>query len=137
MPLDVHTSATFACALKQVHASQLYQLKPITQPDVVVAVFLFRSKSGSRLLVATDAAAEGIDVRECSLVVSYSSSTTGIKRVQRRGRCRTQDGKFLTIVLQSKDNCLGIQDEMLHQKSMLEEANMMEYLQNGPPEAKN
>jgi ERCC4-related helicase len=77
---------------------------------------------GRRLLVATSAAEEGIDVQACELVVRYSAAATGIQRVQSRGRGRKPGGKYLTIVLSST------LDMRLHAKSRQEEDMMRTYL---------
>ncbi|KAK0952026.1 Dicer-like protein 2 [Friedmanniomyces endolithicus] len=53
------------------------------------------------LMVATSVLEEGIDVRECNLVVNFDAPDTLIGYVQRRGRARMQDSKYYILALEN------------------------------------
>ncbi|KAK0301710.1 Dicer-like protein 2 [Friedmanniomyces endolithicus] len=52
------------------------------------------------LMVATSVLEEGIDVRECNLVVNFDAPNTLIGYIQRRGRARMQDSKYYILALE-------------------------------------
>ena len=55
-------------------------------------------KNGTRnLMVATSVLEEGIDVRECNLVINFDAPDTLIGYVQRRGRARMADSKYYVL----------------------------------------
>ncbi|KAG2431919.1 hypothetical protein HYH02_013138 [Chlamydomonas schloesseri] len=88
-------------------------------------VRLFKDPSGARckVLVATAAAEEGLDVPSCEFVVRYNAAATGIQLVQSRGRARKRAAVFLAIL--QADTL----DAHLHGKSQEEEATMRAYCQ--------
>ncbi|TKA82698.1 hypothetical protein B0A55_01272 [Friedmanniomyces simplex] len=53
------------------------------------------------LMVATSVLEEGIDVRECNLVVNFDAPDTLIGYVQRRGRARMQDSKYFVLAAEN------------------------------------
>lgn len=54
-----------------------------TQKDALSA---FESEGGSKLLIATSVADEGIDIAQCNLVLLYDYVGNVIKMVQTRGK---------------------------------------------------
>lgn len=80
-------------------------------------------KGGKKVLVATAAAEEGLDIADCEFVVRYTAPKTGIQRVQSKGRSRKVGSIYLTLVL--KDTV----DEHLDEKSRTEEKNLHYILQ--------
>ncbi|KAK5711242.1 Dicer-like protein 2 [Elasticomyces elasticus] len=54
-------------------------------------------KSAKNLMVATSVLEEGIDVRECNLVINFDAPDTLIGFVQRRGRARMEESKYYVL----------------------------------------
>ncbi|PNH08569.1 Protein Dicer [Tetrabaena socialis] len=61
----------------------------MTDGEQQQALQLFRSP-GRKVLVATSAAEEGLDVPSCEFVVRYNAAATGIQLLQSRGRARVR-----------------------------------------------
>uniref|UniRef100_W5MHM2 RNA helicase n=1 Tax=Lepisosteus oculatus TaxID=7918 RepID=W5MHM2_LEPOC len=57
----------------------------------------FKSEGGSKLLIATSVADEGIDIVTCNLVLLYDYVGNVIKMVQTRGRGRAKDSRCILI----------------------------------------
>ena len=55
---------------------------------------------GNKLLIATSAAEEGIDVPNCEFVVRYNAAASGTQRLQSRGRARVLEGAEFLCLLQ-------------------------------------
>ncbi len=53
---------------------------------------------GRKVLIATSAAEEGMDVPACEFVVRYNAASTGIQLVQSRGRARQRASEFVAIL---------------------------------------
>ncbi|KXZ44547.1 hypothetical protein GPECTOR_65g165 [Gonium pectorale] len=77
--------------------------------------------AGRKLLLATSAAEEGLDVPSCEFVVRYNAAATGTQLRQSRGRARVRGAEFLSILQEST------LDEQLYGKSQAEEAQLREY----------
>ncbi|GIL61905.1 hypothetical protein Vafri_16281 [Volvox africanus] len=92
-----------------------------SQQHLVVGIF---REPGRKVLVATSAAEEGLDVPSCEFVVRYNAAATGIQLLQSRGRARQRAAEFCAILQE------GAQDVELHNKSRLEEANMHQWQRN-------
>ncbi|KAK5684556.1 Dicer-like protein 2 [Elasticomyces elasticus] len=54
-------------------------------------------KGVKNLMVATSVLEEGIDVRECNLVINFDAPETLIGFVQRRGRARMEESKYYVL----------------------------------------
>ena len=67
---------------------------------------LQKFRSGEcNLLVATDIAQEGLDIKECNFVIRYSFVSNAIGTVQAIGRARMQGSQCFLLVL--KGNWYG------------------------------
>lgn len=85
---------------------------------------------GRRLLVATNAAEEGLDLPCCEFVVRFSPPASGIQLVQGRGRARKLGAKYVCLVQNAPEGALlhGGCDIKLHHKSDKEHQIMKEVL---------
>ncbi|KAG2482608.1 hypothetical protein HYH03_018452 [Edaphochlamys debaryana] len=66
---------------------------------------------GAKLLVATSAPEEGVDVPSCEFVVRYNAADNGIRLLQSMGRARQRLSEFVTILQENT------QDLRLHRSS--------------------
>ncbi|KAK1174279.1 antiviral innate immune response receptor RIG-I-like [Acipenser oxyrinchus oxyrinchus] len=85
-----------------------------TQKDALSA---FESEGGSKLLIATSVADEGIDIAQCNLVLLYDYVGNVIKMVQTRGRGRAMDSRCI-LITSSRENAEKEQINMLQEKVM-------------------
>ncbi|KAI8465871.1 MAG: hypothetical protein J3K34DRAFT_524985 [Monoraphidium minutum] len=85
---------------------------------------------GRRLLVATSAAEEGVDVPSCNCVVRYNVASSGTQRVQSRGRGRAPGAGFLELVSAPGAGWGGVFrcERSAHGRAAREEANMRLHL---------
>ncbi|XP_062594919.1 ATP-dependent RNA helicase DHX58-like [Saccostrea cucullata] len=92
----------------------------MTKHEQVNAIELF--KNGEfKIIVATTIAEEGLDIRECNLVVRYDYAGNPISLVQARGRGRAENSRF--YVLASAEKCVAEREWMNTLKEpMMEEA---------------
>lgn len=88
--------------------------------------------AGRKVMVATSAAEEGLDVPSCEFVVRYHAAVSGKQRMQSKGRSRKIGGQYIEIVQQ--DNTKEV---FLHKKSYTEEQNLHKFLEevSGKPRA--
>ncbi|KAF5836541.1 hypothetical protein DUNSADRAFT_5829 [Dunaliella salina] len=77
---------------------------------------------GRRILVATNAAEEGLDVPCCEFVVRFSPPATGVQRVQARGRSRKLGAQYMCLIQMHAGVQHGGSDAALQGKSDAEEA---------------
>lgn len=77
----------------------------------------FDNANGREVLVATAAAQEGLDIRNCSFVMCYDVTECGVQLMQWRGRTRMFDSR-ICIILES-----GSSDEIMFRKACMEETN--------------
>nr|XP_022339462.1 probable ATP-dependent RNA helicase DDX58 isoform X2 [Crassostrea virginica] len=81
---------------------------------------LFR-KGNYKVIVATTIAEEGIDVKECNLVVRYNYAGNIISQIQAKGRGRANNSRF--FVLASEENCFAERETTISLKEpMMREA---------------
>lgn len=92
--------------------------------------------TGKRVLVATSAIEEGIDVPLCSLVVRYNPAEQGQQLVQSKGRARDLSSTYVTLLDDaSKDwgcSSNALDQHRLHTLSEVQERNMKLVLQQLP-----
>ncbi|XP_060695436.1 antiviral innate immune response receptor RIG-I-like isoform X2 [Hemiscyllium ocellatum] len=85
------------------------------QKEVLIS---FKGDSGTKILVATSVADEGIDIAQCNLVLLYEYVGNVIKMIQTRGRGRAQNSKCILITSKKeqaeKDMLHFLQEEMMY-----------------------
>lgn len=86
-------------------AGSTSEFKPMTQNEQKEVIQKF-SVGKVNLLVATNVAEEGLDIKECNIVIRYETVTNEIAMVQARGRARADDSKYV-LVASSRS---GVQD---------------------------
>ena len=74
-------------------------------------------KDGMKILIATQAAEEGLDIIDCEFVIRYSLPKTGVQRMQSKGRTRKEGSIYICLVQK------GSIDEQMEEKSRIEEEN--------------
>ncbi|XP_048382375.2 probable ATP-dependent RNA helicase DDX58 [Stegostoma tigrinum] len=78
----------------------------------------FKGNNGTKILVATSVADEGIDIAQCNLVLLYEYVGNVIKMIQTRGRGRAQNSKCILITSKreqvEKDMHHFLQEEMMY-----------------------
>ncbi|XP_062594929.1 ATP-dependent RNA helicase DHX58-like [Saccostrea cucullata] len=81
---------------------------------------LFR-KGDFKLIVATTIAEEGLDIKECNLVVRYDYAGNPISQIQAKGRGRADNSRF--FILASEDKCVAEREWVNSEKGpMMDEA---------------
>jgi hypothetical protein len=128
LPADVALTRTAAlvaaAALTRTAAIMLLLLR-------LVLWLLALQVPGRHLLISTSAAEEGVDVPTCSFVVRYNVTTSGVQRIQSKGRSRAQVSEFVTL-LQDGDVTwganMGAREVQMHEKSKMEEENMLQFI---------
>ncbi|KAG2490165.1 hypothetical protein HYH03_011295 [Edaphochlamys debaryana] len=85
------------------------------------------ASGGAKLLVATSAPEEGVDVPSCEFVVRYNAAATGIQLLQSMGRARQRVSEFVAIL---QDNTL---DRRLHRSSQARVQNLRQYMRDNTP----
>ncbi|XP_078526859.1 interferon-induced helicase C domain-containing protein 1 [Lissotriton helveticus] len=86
-------------------AGSTSEFKPMTQNEQKEVIHKF-SVGKVNLLVATNVAEEGLDIKECNIVIRYETVTNEIAMVQARGRARADDSIYV-LVASSRS---GVQD---------------------------
>ncbi|XP_061172835.1 antiviral innate immune response receptor RIG-I-like [Saccostrea echinata] len=81
---------------------------------------LFR-KGDFKLIVATTIVEEGLDIKECNLVVKYDYAGNAIAQIQAKGRGRADKSRF--FILASEDKCVAEREWINSEKEpMMDEA---------------
>ncbi|GMH45367.1 hypothetical protein BSKO_13324 [Bryopsis sp. KO-2023] len=75
-------------------------------------------QQGRKILVATQAAEEGLDIVDCEFVIRYTAPKTGIQRVQSKGRTRKKGSVYVSLITKKS------LDEKMEAKSKAEETNL-------------
>uniref|UniRef100_A0A8C3N171 RNA helicase n=1 Tax=Geospiza parvula TaxID=87175 RepID=A0A8C3N171_GEOPR len=72
------------------------EMKPMTQNEQREVIDKFRCGSVN-LLIATTVAEEGLDIKECNIVIRYGLVTNEIAMVQARGRARADESTYALV----------------------------------------
>ncbi|KAM4669709.1 interferon-induced helicase C domain-containing protein 1 isoform 2-T2 [Amazona ochrocephala] len=72
------------------------ETKPMTQNEQREVIDKFRG-GNLNLLIATTVAEEGLDIKECNIVIRYGLVTNEIAMVQARGRARADDSTYALV----------------------------------------
>ncbi|XP_069778971.1 antiviral innate immune response receptor RIG-I isoform X2 [Narcine bancroftii] len=90
----------------------------MTLPSQKEVLTSFRDELGSKILVATSVADEGIDIAQCNLVLLYEYVGNVIKMIQTRGRGRAQGSKCILVTSKEeqkeKEMVNSVQEEMMY-----------------------
>ncbi|NWT92631.1 IFIH1 protein, partial [Urocynchramus pylzowi] len=73
------------------------EMKPMTQNEQREIIDKFRC-GNVNLLIATTVAEEGLDIKECNIVIRYGLVTNEIAMVQARGRARADESTYALVV---------------------------------------
>ncbi|XP_038660048.1 probable ATP-dependent RNA helicase DDX58 isoform X1 [Scyliorhinus canicula] len=106
----------------------------MTLPSQKKVLTSFKDEFGSKILVATSVADEGIDIAQCNLVLLYEYVGNVIKMIQTRGRGRAQDSKCILITSKKeqveKEKLNFLQEKMMyeaiHRVQQLDKAVLLE-----------
>ncbi|MFX1473963.1 MAG: DEAD/DEAH box helicase [Promethearchaeota archaeon] len=94
----------------------------LSQKEQAEILQAFR-KGGYNVLVATSVGEEGLDIKECNLVIFYEAVASAVRLIQRRGRTgRTQPGQVVVLVAK------GTRDQGYYWSAIRKEAQMKELL---------
>ncbi|XP_034510540.1 interferon-induced helicase C domain-containing protein 1 isoform X3 [Ailuropoda melanoleuca] len=106
------------------------EFKPMTQNEQKEVISKFRTGK-INLLIATTVAEEGLDIKECNIVIRYGLVTNEIAMVQARGRARADES---TYVLVAHSNSGVIEREIVNdfREKMMYKA--IDHVQNMNPE---
>nr|XP_021384235.1 interferon-induced helicase C domain-containing protein 1 [Lonchura striata domestica] len=72
------------------------EMKPMTQNEQREVIDKFRC-GNVNLLIATTVAEEGLDIKECNIVIRYGLVTNEIAMVQARGRARADESTYALV----------------------------------------
>ncbi|XP_004464459.1 interferon-induced helicase C domain-containing protein 1 isoform X2 [Dasypus novemcinctus] len=72
------------------------EFKPMTQNEQKEVISKFRTGK-INLLIATTVAEEGLDIKECNIVIRYGLVTNEIAMVQARGRARADESTYVVV----------------------------------------
>ncbi|XP_017746458.1 PREDICTED: interferon-induced helicase C domain-containing protein 1 [Rhinopithecus bieti] len=72
------------------------EFKPMTQNEQKEVISKFRTGE-INLLIATTVAEEGLDIKECNIVIRYGLVTSEIAMVQARGRARADESTYVLV----------------------------------------
>ncbi|NWZ42245.1 IFIH1 protein, partial [Brachypodius atriceps] len=72
------------------------ETKPMTQNEQREVIDKFR-RGNINLLIATTVAEEGLDIKECNIVIRYGLVTNEIAMVQARGRARADESTYALV----------------------------------------
>ncbi|XP_012584832.1 PREDICTED: interferon-induced helicase C domain-containing protein 1 isoform X2 [Condylura cristata] len=72
------------------------EFKPMTQNEQKEVISKFRIGK-INLLIATTVAEEGLDIKECNIVIRYGLVTNEIAMVQARGRARANESTYVLV----------------------------------------
>ncbi|XP_053327005.1 interferon-induced helicase C domain-containing protein 1 [Spea bombifrons] len=92
--------------------------KPMTQNEQKKVIHKF-STGEVNLLIATSVAEEGLDIKECNIVIQYGLVTNEISMLQARGRARADDSSYVLVgssssLVAEHDSVNQIRERMMH-----------------------
>ncbi|NWH30192.1 IFIH1 protein, partial [Chloropsis hardwickii] len=96
------------------------EMKPMTQNEQKEVIDKFRC-GNVNLLIATTVAEEGLDIKECNIVIRYGLVTNEIAMVQARGRARADDSTYV-LVAPSGSGALEREDVNIFREKMMYKA---------------
>ncbi|NWI89825.1 IFIH1 protein, partial [Pitta sordida] len=96
------------------------EMKPMTQNEQREVIDKFRCGSVN-LLIATTVAEEGLDIKECNIVIRYGLVTNEIAMVQARGRARADESTY-TLVVSIDSGALEREDVNVFREKMMYKA---------------
>nr|ADD83027.1 melanoma differentiation-associated protein 5 [Gallus gallus] len=106
------------------------ETKPMTQNEQREVIDKFRGGS-INLLIATTVAEEGLDIKECNIVIRYGLVTNEIAMVQARGRARADESTY-ALVASSGSGAVEREDVNIFRENMMYKA--IRRVQEMPPE---
>uniref|UniRef100_A0A8C2TXU5 RNA helicase n=1 Tax=Coturnix japonica TaxID=93934 RepID=A0A8C2TXU5_COTJA len=106
------------------------ETKPMTQNEQKEVLDKFRFGS-INLLIATTVAEEGLDIKECNIVVRYGLMTNEIAMVQARGRARADESTY-ALVASTGSGAVEREDVNIFREDMMYKA--IQHVQEMPPQ---
>ncbi|NXU15475.1 IFIH1 protein, partial [Pardalotus punctatus] len=96
------------------------EMKPMTQNEQREVIDKFR-RGNVNLLIATTVAEEGLDIKECNIVIRYGLVTNEIAMVQARGRARADESTY-ALVASSESGAVEREDVNIFREKMMYKA---------------
>ncbi|XP_038607337.1 interferon-induced helicase C domain-containing protein 1 isoform X2 [Tachyglossus aculeatus] len=96
------------------------EFKPMTQNEQREVINKFRTGK-LNLLIATTVAEEGLDIKECNIVIRYGLVTNEIAMVQARGRARADESTYV-LVAQSGSGVIERESVNVYREKMMYKA---------------
>ncbi|NXG57161.1 IFIH1 protein, partial [Hemiprocne comata] len=96
------------------------ETKPMTQNEQREVIDKFRG-GNVNLLIATTVAEEGLDIKECNIVIRYGLVTNEIAMMQARGRARADDSTY-ALVASSGSRAIEREDVNIYREKMMYKA---------------
>ncbi|XP_041896233.1 interferon-induced helicase C domain-containing protein 1 [Corvus kubaryi] len=96
------------------------EMKPMTQNEQREVIDKFR-RGNVNLLIATTVAEEGLDIKECNIVIRYGLVTNEIAMLQARGRARADESTY-ALVASSGSGAVEREDVNIFREKMMYKA---------------
>ncbi|NXS32168.1 IFIH1 protein, partial [Pomatostomus ruficeps] len=96
------------------------EMKPMTQNEQREVIEKFRH-GNVNLLIATTVAEEGLDIKECNIVIRYGLVTNEIAMLQARGRARADESTY-ALVASSGSGSVEREDVNIFREKMMYKA---------------
>ncbi|NXP25641.1 IFIH1 protein, partial [Scytalopus superciliaris] len=96
------------------------EMKPMTQNEQKEVLDKFRC-GNVNLLIATTVAEEGLDIKECNIVIRYGLVTNEIAMVQARGRARADESTY-ALVASNGSGAIEREDVNIFREEMMYKA---------------
>ncbi|XP_074071942.1 interferon-induced helicase C domain-containing protein 1 isoform X2 [Macrotis lagotis] len=111
-------------------AGNCSEFKPMTQNEQKEVINNFRTGK-INLLIATTVAEEGLDIKECNIVIRYGLVTNEIAMLQARGRARADESTYV-LVAGGSSGVVERESVNLYREKMMHKA--IDRVQNMKPE---